>query len=90
MNYHLKFEATGDCGEDQYVAHGDGNTLIQALASLERDLMGVYGGEAAFEKHCCFLNRDIVSLVDDLDEVGGVFECSDFSDPEGAFTITRI
>jgi len=87
-DYHLKFVAKDDDGE--LVSYGRGNTLVQALAHLERELILQFGLEAAFENHGCFLNRDIATIVDDLDEVGGVFTCNDFSDPEGAFTITRL
>lgn len=85
---YLKFAAKDD--EDEVVIYGNGSTLIQALADLERALIEQFGPEAAFDNHCCFLHRDITTIVDDLFEVGGEFECSDFSDPEGAFTITRI
>jgi len=86
--YHLKFQPI--CEEFEFDAYGTGPTLIQALADLEKTLIELYGDEAAFEHHCCFLNRDIVTIGDDLLDVGGVFSCNDFSDPEGAFTITRI
>lgn len=86
--YHLKFQPTTE--EFEVEAYGSGPTLVQALAELEKVLIEMCGPEAAFEHHCCFLNRDITTIADDLFEVGGVFSCFDFSDPEGAFTITRI
>lgn len=87
--YHLKLRPTHEEFSD-YSVHGFGPTLIQTLASLEAAMISTWGAEAAFENHCCFLNRDIVTIVDDLAEEGGVFTCNDFSDPEGAFTITRL
>ena len=87
-DYCLKFTAKDD--DSEVVVHGKGSTLVQALADLERELISQFGPEAAFEQHCCFLNRDITTIVEDLSVVGGEFECSDFSDPEGAFTLTRL
>lgn len=89
MNHKLKLETT--CADYEKVeVYGQGNTLVQALADVERALIDKCGPEAAFDQRCCFLNRDITSIVDDLDEIGGEFSCSDFSDPEGAFIITRL
>lgn len=89
MSYRLQFKANDESAIDVVVI-GSGETLVQALADLEGALILLCGVEAAFENHCCFLTRDITSMVDDLSEVGGEFECFDFSDPEGAFTITRL
>jgi hypothetical protein len=86
--YKLKFVPSAPDTTEKPEVVGSGNTLIAALADLEVNLMAIYGEEAAFQEHCCFA-RDFESFFDDLAEVGGVFECSDFSSPETAFTIVR-
>lgn len=85
--WHLEFKTVE---KPPILAYGSGSTLIQALADLELDLMMQAGVNAAFHNHCCFLNRDITTIGEDLSMIGGKFSCHDFSSWETAFEISRI
>ena len=86
-DFHLEFQSRED---PTFLVYGSGPTLIQALASLEQELIRQCSLVAAFHEHCCFLTRDVTSIVDDLSAIGGVFDCGDFSAPEESFIIRRV
>lgn len=85
--WHLEFRTREQPGT---TAYGSGDTLIQALADIERLLIKEFGKEAAFHLHHCFLTRDIVDMPEELAEIGGMSSCYDFSSPEEAFDLRRI
>ncbi len=85
---HLLFTPDHFEGEKhENYTHGHGETLLQALGNLEKNLIERYGAEAAF--------TDASGIVDDMRGVLGMevrdkVHIYDFSDPEQGYTIERL